>query len=263
MTQGHSPQLLALDFDGVICDGLKEYFQSSKRTYLSIWPTESLESLEKHAASFYQLRPVVTIGWEMPVLLKALVLGIAPKRILNDWSTVAEEIVSAEHLDKQQMMQQLDQVRDQWIETDLSGWLSLHRFYPGIIRRLNQIIQSTTELAIITTKEGRFVRQLLQQGGLDLPNHLIFGKEVKRPKWETLEGLIQQYDIETNNVWFIEDLLKTLHSVEKQKHLRGISLFLADWGYNTQADRDSTLENGRINLLSLKRFEQDFSAWRE
>ena len=259
----HNPQLLALDFDGVICDGLKEYFQSSKRTYREIWPMESSESLEQYAASFYQLRPVVTIGWEMPVLLRALKLSIEPERILTDWSTVAEGIVSTEHLDKHQMMHQLDHVRDQWIETDLSGWLSLHRFYPGIIQRLNQVIQSSTQLVIITTKEGRFVRQLLQQGGLHWPNHLIFGKEVKRPKWETLERLIQQYNIDPKRVWFVEDLLKTLHSVERQKHLQDVSLFLADWGYNTQAHRDSILGNSRINLLSLNCFEQDFSVWRE
>ena len=262
MTQGHYPKLLALDFDGVICDGLKEYFQSSKRTYLKIWQTVSPESLEQYAASFYRLRPVVTIGWEMPVLLRALVLDIAADRILKDWSTVAEEIVSAEHLDKHQMMDQLDHTRDQWIDADLNGWLSLHRFYPGMIQRLNQVINSSTDLVIITTKEGRFVRQLLQQSGIDFPNHLIFGKEVKRSKWETLGHLIQQYNLEAKNVWFVEDLLKTLHSVEKQKHLADISLFLADWGYNTQAHRDSIQENSRINLLSLKRFEQDFLAWR-
>ena len=262
MTQGYYPKLLALDFDGVICDGLQEYFQSSKRTYLKIWQTNSPESLEQYAASFYRLRPVVTIGWEMPVLLRALAINITPERILNDWSTVTEEIVSGEHLDKHQMMHQLDHTRDQWIKTDLSGWLSLHRFYPGMIKRLNQVINSSTDLVIITTKEGRFVHQLLQQSGINFPNHLIFGKEVKRSKWETLGNLIQQYNLDAKNVWFVEDLLKTLHSVENQKHLQDISLFLADWGYNTQANRDSIQENSRIHLLSLKCFAQDFSAWR-
>ena len=170
---------------------------------------------------------MVTIGWEMPVLLRALVLDIMPERILKDWSAVAEEIVSTEHLDKHQMMHQLDHTRDQWIETDLSGWLSLHRFYPGMIQRLNQVIHSSTDLVIITTKEGRFVHQLLQHSGIDFPNHLIFGKEVKRSKGETLKHLIQQYNIEAKNVWFVEDLLKNTSFVERQKYLQDISLFLS------------------------------------
>ncbi|XTZ20952.1 MAG: HAD family hydrolase, partial [cyanobacterium endosymbiont of Rhopalodia fuxianensis] len=31
------PQILALDFDGVICNGLLEYFQTTKSTYTQIW----------------------------------------------------------------------------------------------------------------------------------------------------------------------------------------------------------------------------------
>ncbi|MCZ8160393.1 MAG: HAD family hydrolase, partial [Microcystis sp. LE19-196.1B] len=33
-----SPRILALDFDGVLCDGMIEYFQISKRTYETLWP---------------------------------------------------------------------------------------------------------------------------------------------------------------------------------------------------------------------------------
>ena len=29
----NTPKILALDFDGVICNGLKEYFQTTVRTY--------------------------------------------------------------------------------------------------------------------------------------------------------------------------------------------------------------------------------------
>jgi len=68
-------QILALDFDGVICDGLIEYFQTAWRTYCQIWKP-SLPTPPAGAASFYQLRPVIETGWEMPVLIRALVLGI-------------------------------------------------------------------------------------------------------------------------------------------------------------------------------------------
>ncbi|TAF20763.1 MAG: HAD family hydrolase, partial [Nostocales cyanobacterium] len=33
----NSPTILALDFDGVICDGLIEYFEVAWRTYCQIW----------------------------------------------------------------------------------------------------------------------------------------------------------------------------------------------------------------------------------
>ena len=34
------PDVLALDFDGVLCDGMQEYFETSRRTYTQAWPDE-------------------------------------------------------------------------------------------------------------------------------------------------------------------------------------------------------------------------------
>ena len=34
------PNILALDFDGVLCDGVREYFETSRRTYMKVWPGE-------------------------------------------------------------------------------------------------------------------------------------------------------------------------------------------------------------------------------
>ena len=69
------PDILALDFDGVICDGLIEYFATTKQTYERLWLQD--RNLDELAQSFYKLRPVIETGWEMPILLRALVLGVS------------------------------------------------------------------------------------------------------------------------------------------------------------------------------------------
>ena len=43
------PKILALDFDGVICDGLLEYFQTTKYTYVKVWTENSLDFLNNFA----------------------------------------------------------------------------------------------------------------------------------------------------------------------------------------------------------------------
>lgn len=255
------PQVLALDFDGVICDGLLEYFQTTQRAYQIIWQTEINENLDKFAASFYQLRPVIETGWEMPVLLRALVLGIPEDRILNHWAEVLEDILISDRLDKKMIMQQVDQIRDHWINEDLDSWLRLHRFYPGVIERLQQILNSNIKLYIISTKEGRFIERLLHEQGVLINNQFILGKEVKQPKYETLRQLINRYHLPPEKLWFVEDLLKTLQLIAKQPDLNSTSLYLADWGYNTQAIRDSIKNHHSIKLLSLNQFKLDFSAW--
>ncbi|MGB5713445.1 MAG: HAD family hydrolase, partial [Waterburya sp.] len=113
------PDILALDFDGVICDGLLEYFASTKRAYEQIWSQELDDTL---APSFYRLRPVIETGWEMPILLRALASGISEADILADFQAIALQIIQSEGLEKQAIVQKLDQARDGWIKNDLDNW---------------------------------------------------------------------------------------------------------------------------------------------
>lgn len=256
----HCPTLLALDFDGVICDGLIEYFQTTWRAYCQIWPTADPLPPEELAPSFYRLRPVIETGWEMPVLLRSLYLGIAEDKILDDWQGVCQQIVAKEGLDPQRLATTVDRVRDEWIANDLAGWLRLHRFYPGVVQRVQQAIADSVRLVVITTKEERFVRSLLGEQGVELPEDAIFGKNVKRPKHQILRELLGKIT-PTPTIWFVEDRLKTLESVEKQIDLSGVKLFLADWGYNTPGDRALANQNSSIKLLSLSEFAGEFSDW--
>lgn len=256
------PTILALDFDGVLCDGMIEYFQTAWRTYCQIWGGDGTEVLTTDLrSSFYRLRPVIEVGWEMPVLLRALILGIPEEKIWLDWAAVAQQVVVNENLNGADIGNKLDCLRDNWISTDLDSWLELHRFYPGVVEQLLALQSSPVQPIIITTKEGRFVNQLLQQQGIYLPEQSIIGKEVRRPKQQTLRELLATSTDKAINIWFVEDRLKTLHSVTQQPDLASVKLYLADWGYNTSTQQASIKDNPRIRLLSLSQFVQDFSAW--
>ncbi|MGK7939152.1 MAG: HAD family hydrolase [Crocosphaera sp.] len=261
MIETQKPKILALDFDGVICNGLKEYFQTTIKTYQKIWLNQSENNLQIWANSFYQLRPVIETGWEMPILLRALVLDYKKAEIESNWHEICSEIVNEENLNKQQVMSELDGVRDHWIKTDLEGWLRLHEFYPNVLETLAKILNSSTLLYIVTTKEGRFVKQLLKQQNLAFPESNIFGKEVKQPKYETLRQILKTNQETPDNLWFVEDLLKTLIKVQNQPDLSKISLFLANWGYNTPKTHNLVQQDSEIFLLSLERLSQDFSQW--
>ncbi|MEL6929267.1 MAG: HAD family hydrolase [Cyanobacteria bacterium J06600_6] len=254
-----SLNILALDFDGVVCDGLKEYFASTKRAYQQIWSEEVEDSF---APRFYRLRPVIETGWEMPILLRALVLGIDEAEIVEGFSEIAVQIVAKEGLSKQALVDHLDGVRDKWINSNLNDWLALHGFYPGMIAKLTQVIQSQTILYIVTTKEGRFVKQLLQQQGIELPASQIIGKESKRPKYETLRILRDRHQTPEVRIdmTFIEDRLNALQQVAQQSDLEFVDLYLADWGYNLEGDRLLARQDPRIKLLSLPDFHNQYNT---
>jgi phosphoglycolate phosphatase-like HAD superfamily hydrolase len=257
-----APALLALDFDGVICDGLIEYFQTAWKAYLNIWPNDDPVPPAGLAERFYKLRPVIETGWEMPVLVRSLRLGQSDENILQQWSTLVEQRVEEDGLVPQDVAAQVDGSRDQWIKADLEDWLAQHRFYPGVVERLRQLLASDLHLYIITTKEERFARQLLQQEGVELSADQIFGKAVKRPKYQTLLLLMESLQLaDPRALWFVEDRLKTLQLVQTQDQLRGMGLFLADWGYNIERDRAAAQDDPDLHLLTLDQFSQGFSAW--
>lgn len=251
------PKILALDFDGVMCDGLVEYFQATWRTYRQVWMPSRVEPPEDLAPVFYRLRAVIETGWEMPVLLRAIFLGYPEEEILQDWPKVVQQIIQEEELKPKALEVSLDTERDTWIRENEAGWLSCHRFFPGVVEKVRSLLASPIQVIIITTKEERFVRTLLQQEGIDFSQHQIYGKATQRPKYEILRGLTASGE----KVWFVEDRLQTLQSVQKQADLWDVTLFLADWGYNTATEREEIRNSPRIHRLSLEQFSQDFTHW--
>jgi phosphoglycolate phosphatase-like HAD superfamily hydrolase len=253
-------EVLAFDFDGVICDGLKEYFQTAWKAYCQIWKLDNLPPDEHLAPQFYRLRPVVETGWEMPVVLRALELGFQEEDIFQNWTAITAQIVTNDNLNSLKISRTVDGIRDQWIAQDLESWLVEHEFYPGVIDRLQSILSSSIEVFIISTKEGRFIQKLLQKQGVNLSEDRIYGKEKKRPKYQILQELKQSFG-DTVTIWFIEDRLKTLQAVKHQDALQDVELFLADWGYNTASERDDAKNDDRIHLISLGQFGQDSASW--
>ncbi|MFK8185338.1 MAG: HAD family hydrolase [Phormidesmis sp.] len=254
-----SPDLIAFDFDGVICDGLIEYFQTAWTAYCELFHPDSETPPDGLAEKFYPLRPVVETGWEMPVLVRALVKGASAKQVIEQWPDMALPYLEEAKLTKAQSVQALDGVRDRWIEQDLQSWLDLHRFYDGMLEKLDVLLKGDLPIYIVSTKEGRFIKALLAKSGVDFPTENIIGKEVKRPKYETLRLLKQQHT--ANHIWFIEDRLPALRGVAQQDDLADVGLFLADWGYNLAPDREAARQDPRIHLLSLEKVVQGFDSW--
>ncbi|MEM9807220.1 MAG: HAD family hydrolase [Cyanobacteria bacterium P01_D01_bin.56] len=255
------PDVLAFDFDGVICDGLIEYFQTAWRAYCKLFKPVSSEPPEGLAEQFYPLRPVIETGWEMPMLLRALIVEKTAEEIIAGWPDLALPFLEETGLTQSEAAKVLDGERDHWIATDVDNWLAQHRFYPYMLKVLQASLDRQPTY-IVSTKEGRFIQQLLKQSGVTVPPEKILGKEVKRPKYETLRLLTQAHTIDAQapTIWFIEDRIKALQSVKQQSDLGHVELFLADWGYNLAPERQAAQEDNRIHLLSLDTVVQKFGA---
>jgi len=261
-----APRVLALDFDGVVCDGRPEYFETAWRAYVATWPRPLTSGRPDAVAErFAALRPLIESGWEMPLMVHALLAGV-DARALGDrhgWLEAAPGLMTTAGVTTETLGRALNRVRDEWFARDSADWLAHHRFYPGVPARLIALLEGATQVVIVTTKTERFARALLTGADPRLSAVSVIGREPGQPvpKPAILKRLADSYGLgaDAAGLWFVEDMLETLEATAARADVAGVRLFLADWGYNTPADR--TRVGGRVALLSLDRFTAPLETW--
>jgi len=258
------PDILALDFDGVCCDGMREYFETSRRTHADVWPAEPMPAAD-HLAAFTALRPVIHSGWEMPVLLRAIAHGRTRAEILGGWERVREQIVAEGPGTGPALVDLIghtfDRVRREWIARDATDWLDLHAPY-GSLHDLRRLVAEPARAVLVTTKEGEFARLILDRWDVRLAD--VQGKETGVHKCLNLRGLIDAWVAghgRRPRLAFVEDRLETLEHVTTHPDLDDVALFLAAWGYSTEAARATAAADPRIRLLTLEQFRRGTAAW--
>jgi phosphoglycolate phosphatase-like HAD superfamily hydrolase len=245
--------LLVFDFDGVLVDGMAEYWWAARRAALSLVP--DLQLPERAPAAFALLRPHIHKGWEM--VLVAAELGraaAAEERIdpsgyqaflplaLRRWGWSPEDLQRA-----------LEAVRSEALSQDRQAWLDLHRFYPGVVERLGRLAEEGAAWGVLTTKGGAYAAEILAAAGLQ-PRFLHGHEQGSKP-----EVLLRLAALE-RPLWFVEDRRPTLESVLATAGLERVRCFLVSWGYLAPEDRQAVAA-GPIRWLTPESFAGPLAEW--
>lgn len=243
--------LLVFDFDGVLVDGMREYWWSARRAALALRPERELPELAP--AGFAQLRPLIHKGWEM--VLAALELSRSTLDLsayLNNYSGQTQAALERWQLSPERLQQALETLRSEAILQDPQAWRALHQPYPGVAERLQRLQSEGSDWLVLTTKGGAFAEELL--AGYGLTPKAVYGHE-QGSKPEVLLRLSQG----ASPLWFVEDRRPTLEAVRRTAGLEAVRCFLVSWGYLGPGDRDD-LPSG-IQLLKPEQFEQPLAGW--
>ena len=260
------PGLLVLDFDGVVCNGMGEFYESSARALADVRGAPVARSAELQAR-FAALRPVVESGWEMVVLAGVMAEsdGSADAKLREPagWAAARDSYVRAHGLERLRLTTALDVSRDRWLAQEEGAWLAAHRFYDGVAEWLQRLIAAGQVFYILSTKDKRFLDRLVLAERVPLRSDRIIGKaEPKREKWDVLRELATAHGLDMADVWFVEDRLATL--LDMRRHapdLAAARLFLAGWGY-IFPDRDPAAARAAgIPVLSLAQATGPFEGW--
>ena len=252
--------LLILDFDGVIVDGIKEYWTSSRQTCLNILSSQEKEIFlpNEMPKTFKTMRPWVHHGWEMVILAaecsdetsKLNLKGL--KKFSKNYSKECSSALNRWGWEPSQLQEALNQTRREAISNNFNQWLNSHQPFSSVVQRLQILEKEGIEFAVLTTKSIEFTKKLLNS--FNLQPKLIFGHE-SGSKIDVLHELLDQRIIRG----FIEDRRSTLEKVLENPKLRSIPCYLASWGYLKPQDRKN-LPSG-IKLINLEIFKEPISSW--
>lgn len=240
--------LVALDFDGVLCDSLLETCITGWKAAGTIWPDMSAPMPPRELIDGYRLtRPIIETGFEAILMMRLLYLGESPGRLLQNFPEKLPDAIRESGRPTGELKQLFGSIRDRWLDEAEDEWVAMSPFYPGICDWLGSR-GAKTDCIIITTKEERFVKRLLEANNVAFSGERIFGLDRGLRKEEVIRLLQQQYPNKV--IHFVEDRLPTLQRLLGLEALADVRLYLACWGYNSESDRNIA-QGLEIELLQL------------
>ena len=249
-------KLFLFDFDGVIVDGMNEYWHSSLlacEKFLNSRDIQITQDLyNKVSNTFKEIRPWVKYGWEMIIIVHEIIKIENPldknnkKDFINKYHLNCQKILKDNSWLTEDLQKFLDESRKYQIDTDFEMWVNLHKPFYEVIAFMEKLKQEKIKTGIITTKGKIFATKILEK--LNIFPEFIFGYEAGT-KTEIARELDKKYEI----LGFIEDRMKTLIDIKQNADTKNIPCFLADWGYLKESDRRSLTKG--IRLLKLKNLE--------
>lgn len=253
MSAAPSP-LLMFDFDGVLVDGMPEYWWSARRSALRLDSALSLP--EEVPPAFRRLRPLIHKGWEMVLMAAELARpDFVVEAALGSYDAVLRAALVRSARSPQQIQALLEDCRRQAIADDAAAWLGLHRFYPGVPERLRRLADEGCEWAVLTTKGRDFARRILAAAGLRPA--AVHGHE-QGSKPEVLLRLLGRQPLRP--LWFLEDRRPTLELVRDTAGLEPVRCYLVAWGYLAPGDRQGLAATG-IRWLDQAGFAAPLADW--
>jgi phosphoglycolate phosphatase-like HAD superfamily hydrolase len=248
-----SNMLYALDFDGVICDSAIETAMTGWLAARQIWTEMPALVPADLPELFRQVRPNIETGYEAILAMRLLDLGYDCQTIFDQYQALSSELMTEANVSVDDLKQLFGATRDHWIAEDLDSWITHNPLFDSLAERLRVLDQHHAWL-IITTKQERFVSQILAANEIALDAGHIFGLDRNMSKVEVLRQLIQSHP--QSKIIFVEDRLPTLLNVAKQADLKSVELQFARWGYNTEADKQLAVQQGftSIELNDFLRF---------
>ena len=256
-------QILALDFDGVICDSAGECLFTSYSYYAPIAglaPISGLDEIpEAVREKFYRMRPFIRDGKDYMLILYFITHGI-PIEVQEDFDQhssdhleqVCQEVEAADAKELEELFQRK---RRDIRARDEPAWLGLNPLYQELEEGLLTCQDQFDRIYVTTSKPTDAVVQILAHHRIPLSEDHIYGYDkVKKEQGKNghLNKVHQLTGAPFEEIHLVDDQLSHLKAAQQL----GANCYHASWGYTTKQQGQ---EADAVGIASLK--QESMVGW--
>ncbi|KAK9914914.1 hypothetical protein WJX75_002260 [Coccomyxa subellipsoidea] len=202
------------------------------------------------------VRSVLIKGYETTIQARLLLEDPScEERILREWDSLLPQVLQQWGVNGDHIAAFSDGYRNASLLRDRHAWTHRNQLYGGMYEAVRSC---TYPWYIASSKAGHRVSSLMGSlMGIEMePTSPRLFAGLIPPNEEKIEALrtISQRPLVSQSgarIHFIEDRLETLKAVRMASDLRHIQLYLADWGYNTEEERQEASYLPGIKVMTL------------
>lgn len=240
--------ILILDFDGVVCDGLNECLLSAWNTWYDLdvdaFDPATLGKIPKNFVTrFTHYRNFLRHSGQfvMPFLLDSNVFSSC-EEFDNAFKSISSQSVES-------FVTRFEKYRVNVINDKYDQWIRMHEYYEGIVEVLKN---EANQVFVVSGKDEHSIVKILQSQGVQIPESQIFGS--MRSKIPALMEIAGDVGQGLDRLKFYDDNLANVLEARDA----GFCANWAFWGYKTGNDIATSVSR-QVPQVGLYDFVAEFS----
>jgi phosphoglycolate phosphatase-like HAD superfamily hydrolase len=219
--------IVALDFDGVVCDSVDECLLVAHGAYKAWRAPQALpvpsfvQPPEAFSAYFRAHRYLVRPAQEYWLLVHAFNEGAKPLTMSR-----FRELARVHRRELAEFGPIYFRTREALRASDPAAWFRLYRVY-GEFAGAWPLLAENADMHIVTTRDQASLRLLLDEFSIDIPASRLWTKERTATKPEAILAIAQEAEVACSAINYVDDHVGHLQDVSDV----GAAVFWASWGY--------------------------------
>ena len=245
-------KILALDFDGVIVDSIFDSLFVGHNAYLNLYGSKAkknfggelftFENWEKIKCDYQEeikyyrtLRPYIRGATDYGIIQKLM----EEKKYIRSQEEF-NKYISTVDFDFEDYNREFYKERERLQNINYRAWYNLEPSYPEIIKGIKKLLEDGIKIVIATSNRRKAIMKSFTPEffGFFIEPKDILDKRFGEDKSEQMKYIVNSYQVEFKDIYFVDDQVKHLIKVKPL----GINVFLAGWSYATKAQKEEAKE---------------------